>query len=547
MRRFPRVLSRRFFHAVSATILGLATGVAFVLLFGPFERTYPNGDQAVLEIYTLHALHGKLLLGPYSQHLWHHPGPSYFYILAPFYWLGGKTEISLYVAALALNLTAIAAAVAILAKYHDRFTAIGMCGLAALYAVRGSEFFVNAWNPHIVVLWLVALVLLCALVIDGRIQFLPAVAATASFILQTHVAPGLVAIALMVVATTKAAAAWIAQDRAQTRPIGRWLMVAALVCVAMWALPLAEQLFGEPGNLRSLYQFFVERQHHPSLTDAGRAFARALSAPFDPTVTMAVERPLLAAGSGLSGPIAASQLLLLPLAAWLAARRGAWLTATTCVLALSASLLGFVSVTRSQGMIEDHHVFWISALGLVNVLALLSSCSAPILSTLFARLSFTLPIRYSPTILIALLAALGVYGLLLVKSQYDRALRTGAVVRAFTYGIEQYLETDAVQRPLIHAAQVAWPEAAGVVLQLYKQGVPVTLDSHWTPIMGEQLAATGHEDAEIVFADLPLAASMTKDDRYKRLARHANLFVFARRLGVNHQSSNLSSSTAFLQ
>jgi len=42
----------------------------------PFREV---SDGAILEIYALQALEGKLLVGPYSRFGWHHPGPGYFY------------------------------------------------------------------------------------------------------------------------------------------------------------------------------------------------------------------------------------------------------------------------------------------------------------------------------------------------------------------------------------------------------------------------------------------------------------------------------------
>jgi len=54
---------------------------------------YPVSDQAILEIYTLHAVRGFWTLGPYSQFGWHHPGPLYFYLLRIFRLLFGDSEV----------------------------------------------------------------------------------------------------------------------------------------------------------------------------------------------------------------------------------------------------------------------------------------------------------------------------------------------------------------------------------------------------------------------------------------------------------------------
>ena len=46
-----------------------------------------------------------LLVGPYSRFQWHHPGPLYFYLLAPFYEASGERPSGLSAGALALNLS----------------------------------------------------------------------------------------------------------------------------------------------------------------------------------------------------------------------------------------------------------------------------------------------------------------------------------------------------------------------------------------------------------------------------------------------------------
>jgi hypothetical protein len=71
----------------------------------PFREV---SDGAILEIYTLEALKGKLLLGPYSRFGWHHPGPLYFYLEAPWYWLSGRHTAGMQAGALVINLAALA-------------------------------------------------------------------------------------------------------------------------------------------------------------------------------------------------------------------------------------------------------------------------------------------------------------------------------------------------------------------------------------------------------------------------------------------------------
>src|SRR5919201_1559382 len=73
-------------------------------------------DGAVLEIYTLEALEGRLLVGPYSRFGWHHPGPLFFYFEAPWYWLSGRHTVGMQYGALMINVAAVAVIVWSLAQ-----------------------------------------------------------------------------------------------------------------------------------------------------------------------------------------------------------------------------------------------------------------------------------------------------------------------------------------------------------------------------------------------------------------------------------------------
>ena len=86
-------------------------------------------DGAILEIYTLEALKGRLLVGPYSRFGWHHPGPLYFYLQAPWYRLSGFHTAGLQAGALAINLSAIALTAWTVISYGSVPAAIAVLGL----------------------------------------------------------------------------------------------------------------------------------------------------------------------------------------------------------------------------------------------------------------------------------------------------------------------------------------------------------------------------------------------------------------------------------
>src|SRR5262249_47432893 len=131
---------------------------------------------------------GQLLEGPYSRFQWHHPGPMYFYLLAPFYGATGHRAAGLNAGAVAINLAALVAIIHAAAGAGSAPMAMGIAFGSTLYLWRAHAAIASAWNPHVVVLPVMAVVVLSGAVASGRLWLLPLVAAFASLAAQTHVA-----------------------------------------------------------------------------------------------------------------------------------------------------------------------------------------------------------------------------------------------------------------------------------------------------------------------------------------------------------------------
>ena len=121
---------------VGATALVILTLLA-VLAQHP-DTTWPVGDGALIELYTLHAMQGQQLLGAYSQYGWHHPGPLSFDWFAPFYALAGRTAFGLSTAVLFTNVSSLAIIAWLVVRTHEtRATfAVTLFALLAVYAAR---------------------------------------------------------------------------------------------------------------------------------------------------------------------------------------------------------------------------------------------------------------------------------------------------------------------------------------------------------------------------------------------------------------------------
>src|ERR671936_428606 len=158
-------------------------------------------DGAVLEIYTLEALKGRLLVGPYSRFGWHHPGPLYFYLEAPWYWLSGRHTAGMQAGAMALNIAAVAAIARTAAASAGTPAVFAFAAGVAWYIWRTGELIVSPWNPHVVVLPMLAfIVLAAAFAATGRLTLLFWLVLIGSFLVQTHVAMAPPVVVLLLVA-----------------------------------------------------------------------------------------------------------------------------------------------------------------------------------------------------------------------------------------------------------------------------------------------------------------------------------------------------------
>ncbi|HVJ89010.1 MAG TPA: glycosyltransferase family 39 protein [Labilithrix sp.] len=232
--------------------------LAFALRTG-VERFSIAGDFALLEQATRHVWHGDALLGPYSRFRWHHPGPLFFYIAAPFEALFGPKSTGLFVGACVVNAAAAAALVANVRMSTTRaHAAASLLVVLAWFAAFGNVT-ASPWNPLVIVLPLVTFLVSCALFARGETRaFVPA-AFFGALALSTHVA----AITTVVVAATVAVLIFVARRHVLTRRDRGFLACGLAIVVLAFLPPLVEQVTAPRGNLRALATFFLHRAAPP--------------------------------------------------------------------------------------------------------------------------------------------------------------------------------------------------------------------------------------------------------------------------------------------
>ena len=451
----------------------------------------PTGDAAVIESYTLQAGEGHLLVGPYSRFQWHHPGPIYFYALSPFYAAGGHRTAGLNAAAVAINLTMLAASVAIAAASGGPILAAAIASASALYVFRAPDLLTSAWNPHIVALPLLATALLCAAAAAGRVWLLPLAALVASFVAQTDIGV-LPAAVLLGVASFGAMSSAAFRDRALRARYAAVTCATVAVAAVAWSLPLVEQATHSPGNLAALWTFFAGGRDGAlqPLRAAFPAWSVMLSGLVRPDFYLAHGWVLRRSRPGWAEAWAVAQMVLLLCSAGLSIRAGRRFQLYLSAFLFAASFLALWSVTRIAGDIMDHEIFWISALGVLNT----AVAADAIVSALWPRGAMSSRAAgVACVLLLAAPAAAGLARLISISSESRTPSIETSAIEGVAQDVQAYLHHEGIERPLVAIDQGSWGLAAGVLLQLQKAGVAYAVDDDWLPMFTESARATGHE------------------------------------------------------
>jgi hypothetical protein len=480
-----------------------------------------SGDGAVLEIRTLHAVHGRQLLGPYSRFLWSHPGPAFFYLVAPFYRLCRLRGSGIQLGVLSANFAAATAAIFAARRLRGDLFAFTVGVLLALYEAFGAPFPLwGEWNPMTPILPLALLFFLAARLGGGAVGALPAAALVASAIVETHLGFAPVALYLAFTGTLFCfRELFIVGDPASVdrRRLVRAVALAGGVLVLLWAPPVYEDLTRHPGNLHQLRLFFLapHRPEHP-----WRAVADAVAgqlAIFPLAVARAVGRATLAASATASTVLAIAELAGLAAALGIALARRDSPAALLSAAALGAIVVAAFSVRVIRGELFGYLVAWISVLGFV-------ACAA--IATVFLRP--TGPPRRAalgvlavgvPLLLIALHASAD------KPFVRDRDLPLEAAASTLT----RFVRDAGLDHPQLEiATHDKWPEAASFVLALYKQGLGVTVTDDWLFMFGDELRAPPGPHPSLIVADEKDAAPLRARPDCRLVAGAPGVLVFYR-------------------
>jgi hypothetical protein len=509
--------SRGLGLACGLYVTGLLIWCAWSVAAGRVPDAYGEGDGAILELYTQHALHGQWLLGPYSRFGWYHPGPLYIYWLVPFYAASGLHPLGITAGAIAINVVAFGICVWALSRHATATMTLTIVAALAAYLWRVPGVIISAWNPHVLLLPFAALIICGAAVANGRLALLPLTALLASFITQTHV--GLAPASLGIAATALIAGLRAHRGDLQTQTNRRWLAIAAVALIVAWGPPLYDQIAGT-GNIGQLLRFFAEPSSTPAPREAFAVWSGTLLQPLQRDFRMAWGGSLPpTTRSPLIGAIAIGEVLLLLLAATWLARRDRLVDAWLCRLCAIASLVAFIAIARIRGGLVDHLTFWNTITGTMNVAALAGAAL------------FQPPKRLTSILCTIPLLVVAYSGAATLREQ-----RASLATRApeTSYVGRLYLSTRAtiartrLHRPLIELRGDAWATMAGMLVQLHKHDIPFGVERQSAWLYGAPIAARGDEEGAITITDADHGASHARQPDACLIAWAHGKFVFVR-------------------
>ncbi len=426
----PPELKPSWWRSAWAEALGLTLLVGLPLIFSAAAIVMPGGperlacgDDGNIELFTWHVLHGVQLSSIRTHgNLAEHLGPMYFYLLAPLYAIFGCKYAGLQLGAILINLLAIGGILAVARRCGGRAAMLWAALLLARYVRFVSiPWLASVWLPWVVILPFLATVFLCAAVISGRVYCLPAAVFAASFIVQTQLGYTVVlaaAMLLTLLSLVPRIRSRLALGPLESGSLPKAMALAAVILAIVWTPPVIKQIMGMRGRISETIGYFAAQGAGHSWREAGTTLGCTLAAFPAWLAGIDLQQSRIAESfSRLSGHeaiilwLAIPQVVLLPLACLLARRRRRDFDMAIALLAACLVPLGLLSLRHIVGNILYHHVFWMTALGLLNVYVIGGTLLGPMVLMALGR--GILPSWPSATraLTVAMLVAVGLISL----------------------------------------------------------------------------------------------------------------------------------------
>jgi hypothetical protein len=494
----------------------LAAGMPMLLAGATiaFERppVFLDADGALEELGVMRAVHLSQYVGTYSRFGWNHPGPAWYYSLAPVYAALGGHSWSLSVGVLVLQGVLAGFVVIAMWRQGGPILALVSSALLSLYVrAVGEDVFGAVWTIYALMLPVVLLFVMAAAGVAGSTPAMLGAFIAGSFAVQTHVgtAPLVLALLTTMVVVRLVAARLTrrtepASDGAGTqaaRPAAAVPFTAGgtLFLILMW-VPVAIDEFTVPhGNLTKLWQFFTLHHDRHSYREAISAFGRMLAVypfgHFPPYLasdfsTLPAQRGLLIAVfiAGVLGLVSVGIVL-----------HDRFVQALGLLLLVGVPVT-IVSISRVVGPIFPYLLIWATTFPMVLTVGW---------AVVFVRVG-SAATRWRPS----LRMAAGVLGSALAITVVALALGRLAVFQQLPPYLTVTADPDtrpawaltqsalSAERPQPILLDIAdndrWAAGSGMALQLVKRGWTVKVTDRFVFMFGEDARSTGRERLELV-------------------------------------------------
>ncbi len=528
---------RRFFRSAAVQLIGLSLIVAMpltlvgcrLLLFdGP--ATLPCGDEALLELFAWHALHGVQWEGHCSKGLFRNLGPLQFYAMAPLYWLTGYRYQGICLTAVTINVAAIVGVLVVIWRCTGRAAAVWSALLLMLYTGCIQTGILEESWPAVVTIWpFVLSVVLFAAVAAGRLAYLPAALLVSSYVVQTYVGyvPALTTVALVSLLLVSASKLrrWSGIHRAVSGNKRKVLLTCLAVTAAAWALPVIREIASPSSDFATLAGFFAGRGASHTWQETLKVWTWVLTCFPVGSITGRMELEQIGEVGVIHGVAACAQLVLLPLAYRLARRAGRDFEVGLCLLCLALLAAMTVSIRSIVGPILPHTVFWMSGLSLLIWMVVGGAFLHHLAGTLrIAQGGFGR--RAVETVAWTAVAIGSVLGARKALTEISE-IRGDTSILALVTPAQKLLSREKPSRCLVRIVDPeAWPAAAGLVLQLTKAGRFPVVDASWVMMFGSRHAQPPQPDGMLLVCTSHSGKHLRKMDGLQLLAETPYTLLF---------------------
>lgn len=324
----------------------------------------PSGDLAIeaMRIRDVGGAHTPLV-GLWSRWGWSHPGPAFFWFLAPF--SRGLGNDGILIGTGVLNLGAAIGVVLVAARVSPTAGLLAGASTGLLAHGVGGELLIDPWSPRVPVFPFLLFLIVVWVVRCGQHQWLVGAVAVGSLVAQTHAsyAPlvGTVlafgALCVVRVATARGAGPPTVEPGRERRRAWMHLGLALLLALVLWLPPLAQQLFDSPGNLSEIARYVRSDETHAGWGLAVGTMGTQVR-PAGPWITDD-ESDYLGFERQTSALIALATIGATAGLGLAAARRGQHAAAQLAAVALLAIAAGLVSTARATGPLFPYVVgYW---------------------------------------------------------------------------------------------------------------------------------------------------------------------------------------------